>query len=498
MVYTEFITVGPADKKLDSEKGLDLMHTKAQIENALQEYDRLGSVTSVVQRLGYPTRSTLYRWLEIYKDGVLNMTEVKDNCARQAEHIVNSPSHPRHPSVELKLEVLRRCFEIGEDVKAVAEEIGYTRCSIYKWRRRLKTKGSLGLMPAHDIKRGEHIEKEYKCQSQTSSADEIEELRRQIDDMQLDIDILKETIQVLKKDQGADLKILRNKEKAAIVDALSKTHSLPSLLNRIRLSKSSYYYCKSIASKPMKYADERNIICNIFQDNYQCYGYRRIKAELQHGGVVLSEKIVRRIMKDYGLRVIQASLRRYSSYKGEISPEVPNLLARDFHAAKPNEKWLTDITEIAIPAGKVYLSAIIDCYDGMVVSWQISIKPDAILANTTLDKAAKMLNGKDTPILHSDRGCHYRWPGWIERTEHMGLTRSMSKKGCSPDNASCEGFFGRLKNECFYNRNFRGVTIQAFISYIDSYIRWYNTKRIKSSLGYHSPVEFRKLQGYAA
>ena len=71
------------------------MHTKAQIENALQEYDRLGSVTSVVQRLGYPTRSTLYRWLEIYKDGVLNMTEVKDNCARQTEHIVNSPSHPR-------------------------------------------------------------------------------------------------------------------------------------------------------------------------------------------------------------------------------------------------------------------------------------------------------------------------------------------------------------------------------------------------------------------
>jgi transposase InsO family protein len=112
-----------------------------------------------------------------------------------------------------------------------------------------------------------------------------------------------------------------------------------------------------------------------------------------------------------------------------------------------------------------------------------------------LDEAISVLNEVEKPILHSDRGCHYRWPGWIERMEMTGLKRSMSKKGCSPDNSACEGFFGRLKNEMFYSHSWSGVTINQFIDHLDEYIKWYAQKRIKLSLGGLSPLDYRRNLG---
>ena len=104
----------------------------------------------------------------------------------------------------------------------------------------------------------------------------------------------------------------------------------------------------------------------------------------------------------------------------------------------------------------------------------------------------EQLNENEHPIIHSDRGCHYRWPGWIERVENAGLERSMSQKGCSPDNAACEGLFGRIKNEIFYNRDWYDTSIQQFIDILNEYLIWYNNRRIKESLGYMSPREYRQ------
>jgi transposase InsO family protein len=164
--------------------------------------------------------------------------------------------------------------------------------------------------------------------------------------------------------------------------------------------------------------------------------------------------------------------RRYSSYKGEISPAVENLVDRDFHEDAPKSKWLTE-TEFHIPAGKVYLSPILDCFDGLAVSWTIGTSPDAELVNTMLEEAIRGLSDGEHPIVHSDRGCHYRWPGWISRMESAGLTRSMSKKGCTPDNSVCEGFFGRLKNEMFCFKSWKDVSVNQFIDELDRYLRWY-------------------------
>lgn len=112
-----------------------------------------------------------------------------------------------------------------------------------------------------------------------------------------------------------------------------------------------------------------------------CYGYRRIRAALGRQQVFISEKVVRRLMRQEGLPAASTSRRRYGSYRGEITPAPENLINRDFRAAAPNQKWLTDITEFQIPAGKVHLSPVIDCFDGFVVSRSIGTRPDAELVN---------------------------------------------------------------------------------------------------------------------
>ncbi len=184
---------------------------------------------------------------------------------------------------------------------------------------------------------------------------------------------------------------------------------------------------------------------------------------------------------------------------GEINPAPDNLLNRDFSAVAPNEKWFTDITEFQIPAGKVYLSPMIDCFDGMVVSWSIGTRPNAELVNTMLDAAIdEVAVSGERSVVHSDRGGHYRWPGWLSRIAEAKLVRSMSRKGCSPDNAACEGFFGRLKTEMFFTREWLSATIEEFVTALDAYIRWYNDDRIKRSLGFRSPAEHRRSLGIAA
>lgn len=159
--------------------------------------------------------------------------------------------------------------------------------------------------------------------------------------------------------------------------------------------------------------------------------------------IIVSEKIVRRIMREENLRVKSIKLRKYSSYEGEISPAAPNILERNFKADKINEKWVTDITEFRLPSGKVYLSPMIDCFDGAVISWTISTFPNAALVNSMLEEAIQSLREYDKPIIHTDRGVHYRCPGWIDKMESNEVIRFMSKKGCSTGNVACECFFWR-------------------------------------------------------
>ena len=216
------------------------------------------------------------------------------------------------------------------------------------------------------------------------------------------------------------------------------------------------------------------------------------------------EWTVRGIMRDEGLVARAAKKkRRYSSYEGEISEAPPSLLRDEegkhrFGADRPNELWITDVTEFRIPAGKVYLSPIVDCFDGMPLSWSISTSPDAEMASSSLLGACEWLDEGDRPTARSDRGSHYRWQGWIRILKENGLVRSTPRKGCSPDNARCEGFFGRLKIEFFHGRDWPGATIEEFMGMLDAHLGWSGNVRIKSDLGYKSPMQYRRDLGLLA
>lgn len=308
------------------------MYSKEQKDIALRIYHQTESVTETIRILGYPTRRNLYTWIA--------EENTPPKTRKKYPVINNPPDHPRNPPLEVKLDAIHRCYELGENIKYVSENIGYSRASIYQWRKRYLKEGTLGLMNHKNITPGTLVE--GSVSSTDISSDEINQLKAQI---------------------------------------------------------------------------------------------------------------------------------------------------------QANEKWLTDITKFAIPAGKVYLSPIVDCFDGLLVNWTISTSPDALLVNSMLDDAAKLLSVGEKPIIHSDRGVHYRWPGWIDRMEKNGFIRLMSKKGCSPDNSACEGVFGRIKNEMFYNADWSGVNISEFIGILNDYLYWYNEKRIKKSLGYLSPIEYRHRLG---
>lgn len=458
------------------------MFSKEKIEIALRVYHQCGSLVETIRILGYPARTTLYNW--IAAEG-----------PKEPENKLPQPinQHPYKPSTEVKMEAVRRCFVFGENVTSVSKDMGYSRNSIYTWRKKYSQGETALLMDDKKIVSDAAAE-----DSAPNKAPTIEELQKKIDRLELKVAIFEEVINVLKKDPGVNLKNLKNREKAVIVDALRNRFPLPLILEELGFAKSSYYYWAAAFKRADKYSDERRLIIEIFHANHECYGYRRIYGELKNNNIVLSEKVIRRIMKAENLIVPIKGKKKFSTYLGELSPAVPNLVQRNFHAEQPNKLWLTDVTEFSLPSGKVYLSPILDCFDGMLPAWSISTKADSRLANSMLDKAIATLKDDEKPIIHSDRGNHYRWPSWIERMEAAGLTRSMSMKGCSPDNAACEGLFGRIKNEMFYNRDWSGVSIPEFITILNDYLIWYNEKRIKVSLNYMSPAQYRRSLSLAA
>ena len=314
---------------------------------------------------------------------------------------------------------------------------------------------------------------------------DLERLRAEQRAMEIRLAIMKGAAELVGKEPGADPDNLTSREKTTLIKDISETLGVnaESLLKEVGIARSTYYYQLKAMRRPDKNANLLSLVREAFGNSRRRYGYKRIHLELKSAGIIVSAKRIMRLMTSHGMVPVLKSAKRYSSYKGEIGGAPANLVNRDFHATAPNRLWVTDITEFSIPAGKVYLSPVIDCHDGMPVAWTIGTSPNAALANGMLRDACATLKPGETPIIHSDRGCHYRWPEWIRICTEHGLTRSMSAKGCSPDNAAAEGFFGRLKQEFFHKRSFRGVTIDEFTAMLDEYMVWYRDKRIKTEYG---------------
>ena len=183
--------------------------------------------------------------------------------------------------------------------------------------------------------------------------------------------------------------------------------------------------------------------------------------------------------------------RKYSSYKGKVGKVSDNVVDREFKANKPNELWLTDVTEFRIKGEekKLYLSPILDVYNSEIVSYTLSYHPTMELTNTMLGNALRKTKDKNGLTIHSDQGFHYQHSSWTNKLEKMNITQSMSRKGSCLDNSPMENFFGILKQEMFYGEYFKNY--DHLISEIEKYIKWYNEDRIKTKLNGMSPVMYR-------
>ncbi|MCU9699620.1 IS3-like element IS1397 family transposase, partial [Escherichia coli] len=277
-------------------------------------------------------------------------------------------------------------------------------------------------------------------------------------------------------------------EKTKVIRSLRCGHCQSDLLKAAGLARSTLYYQLSLQKAKDKYADVKQLIASIFHEHRGCYGYRRIHCELQKRGLKFSGKTVRKLMQQLGLKS-PVRLKKYRSYRGNMGLAAENILQRQFKAEAPCEKWVTDITEFRAGGQKLYLSPILDLFNGEIVAWETACRPTEELVKRMLNKGLESLAEGEKPLLHSDQGWHYRIKSYQSALADRGLVQSMSRKGNCLDNAVMENFFGHLKEEMYYRRDYRSV--EELENAVNEYITYWNQKRIKLSLGGLSPVEYR-------
>lgn len=425
--------------------------------------------------------------------------------AASIAHWASSAGRPRPPRKEpvylpldRKLELVAR-LEAGERADSLGLEAGVTGGAVYHWRRRLREEGVTSLMTDADARAA--------AREPAEPPSELEALRARCEELELRNAILEGTIEIIKKDPGADPSALTAAERSALADSLAPRFGLARALEALSLPRSTHYHHRSRRGAPDPYAALRPLVRASFERSGGTYGAERVWADLRSGEgapqrargaasldparpVAASEKVVRRIMREEGLaaRSSAGEPRAYSSYAGEEGLRgAPNLLLvdrrrdlHDFSADAPGEVMVTDITEFSLPDDprKVYLSPLLDLFDGGVVSFAVGTSPGKALVAEMLGRA-----GASVPrgcVIHSDRGWHYRTPDWVGWCDEHGVARSMSRKGHSPDNAAAEGFFGRLKVEFFRGRDWSGWTAEEFAEALSGYVRWYNGGRLKA------------------
>jgi putative transposase len=260
------------------------------------------------------------------------------------------------------------------------------------------------------------------------------------------------------------------------------------LLLLAEIKRSTYYYWVKNLDRPDSDAELMELIQSIYNEHEGRFGYRRIRDELRNRGHQVNHKKVQRIMRKMGLKCM-VRMKKYRSYKGNVGTIAPNILDRNFKAEKPNEKWVTDITEFKLFGEKLYLSPILDLYNGEIISYTLDSRPTYSLVSTMLDQALERLNEDDKLLIHSDQGWHYQMSKYCHTLSERGITQSMSRKGNCYDNAVIENFFGILKSELLYLKDFESV--EHFKQELAKYIHYYNHKRIKAKLKGMSPVKYR-------
>lgn len=273
-----------------------------------------------------------------------------------------------------------------------------------------------------------------------------------------------------------------------MIHELRPQFPLGGLLKVAGLSKSTYSYIANTWGRVNPDRRWERLIQFIYRRHKGRLGYRRITAVLQEKGYVINYKKVLRLMNKLGLQCV-VRVKKYKSYRSGLSEAAPNMLDRHFTADRPNQKWTTDVTEFKLFEQKLYLSPILDLYNGEIVTYTLRTRPTAEMVLTMMEKGLERVPEPNRLMVHSDQGWHYRIPRYQELLKRHQVTQSMSRKGNCYDNAVIESFFAVFKSEFLYLEKFEDLA--HFETALAEYIDYYNHDRIKSRLAYKSPVAYR-------
>ncbi|WP_305809237.1 IS3 family transposase [Staphylococcus epidermidis] len=323
----------------------------------------------------------------------------------------------------------------------------------------------------------QHVGKQYTYGKGLEELSEVEQLKLENKRKDIELDIFKK-VQGIGKEVVPTVVI-------DLVDQLKVKYSIKLILEVLNIPKSTYYRWKNKTHKDDAVTQKVIELCKA---NHYTYGYRKITALInQCYTSPINHKRVQRMMQKHHLNCRVRT--KKTTRIGKPYYKTDNLLQRQFKASCPMEVLTTDITYLPFGHSMLYLSSIMDIYNGEIVAYKIDDKQDQSLVNDTLNQ----IDIPEGCILHSDQGSVYTSYAYYQLCEEKGIIRSMSRKGTPADNAPIESFHSSLKSETFYINNELNRSNHIVIDIVEKYIKNYNNNRIQQKLGYLSPVKYREL-----
>ncbi len=371
----------------------------------------------------------------------------------------------------------------GESLRKVSLDLGLVNYKILSdWVKKYNTEGEEAIQDTYPRKNYLNEDERYKKMIDKKLKEENERLKAEID-------FLKKSQSLAKK-----LEELTTKEKVKVVNELRTKYELKVLLEMARIPLSVYYYqVNAIKNEVNKYEDiEKEIDYLYLEKHKKRIGYQRIYIELKNKEIKIGKNKVLEIMRKKGyVKQNKVNYRKYNSYKGDLGGVKENLLNQNFKASKPYEKAGTDITMFRVKEEAVYLSPVIDFYTREILSYEIGTdaKLEKVLNMIRKLKVTHKDNIKGM-IIQSDQGVQYQNSRYSDLLKEYEIIQSMSRKGNCLDNSPTENFFGRLKEEIWYNKEYKYENSKDLIKEIHNYIRYYNEIRIVTRLK-SSPINFR-------
>ncbi|WP_370475002.1 IS3 family transposase [Sporosarcina pasteurii] len=294
---------------------------------------------------------------------------------------------------------------------------------------------------------------------------------------------LKQQIEVFKKVQRVGEEVV-GQAFVELVEELKDKMPIKEICIHMGVARSTYYRWKKESRKENSKAKRDEEIGKLCTEHKFRYGYRKIAA-LMPG---ISERTVQKVMQKYGWSCrVKVKKRKVT---GQPAYVADNILHRDFHATAPLQKLVTDITYLPFGQSMLYLSSIMDLYNGEIIAYTIDGKQNLSCVLDTLNQLDSL---PEDIILHSDQGAVYTSYEYQKQIKEKGITMSMSRKGTPVDNSPIEAFHSTLKSETFYLDDIHSTTNACVIQIVEDYINYYNNIRIQTKLNNQSPVDYRQL-----